>query len=127
DRIAGLGAVERDDEDAVAALGEDGRLVGHAPAQAIGKNRGAAGVWKGMTPRTLILPAMSAVAALALAACGGSSGSSSSSSSSSSPPLVVKSASKEKVGAVLVSSRGLTLYRNTAEKGGKIACTGSCA
>jgi predicted lipoprotein with Yx(FWY)xxD motif len=28
---------------------------------------------------------------------------------------------------VLVSSRGLTLYRNTAEKGGKIACTGSCA
>jgi predicted lipoprotein with Yx(FWY)xxD motif len=77
-----------------------------------------------MTPRILILPVMTAVAAVALAGCGGSS---SSSSSKSAPPLVVKSASKHKVGDVLVNARGLTLYRNAAEKGGKIACTGSCA
>ena len=74
-----------------------------------------------MSYRALMIPAI-ATSALALAACGGGS-----SSSSSAPPLIVKSASKDKVGAVLVNARGLTLYRNAAEKGGKIACTGSCA
>ena len=79
-----------------------------------------------MKARMLILPA--AVLAVALAACGGSS------SSSSSPPkpaktatlLTIKAAKKDKVGDVLVNPSGLTLYRNVAEKGGNIACTGSC-
>jgi predicted lipoprotein with Yx(FWY)xxD motif len=42
--------------------------------------------------------------------------------------VTVKSAFVESLGkTVLVTSSGLTLYRNTAERGGHIRCTGSCA
>jgi hypothetical protein len=47
DGVASVGPVQRDDEDAVAALGEDGRLVVHRAREAIGKNARAAGVWIG--------------------------------------------------------------------------------
>lgn len=43
------------------------------------------------------------------------------------PSLVVSSRRLPKLGAVLVDDGGFTLYLATNEKGGKIACTGTCA
>lgn len=62
------------------------------------------------------------VPALALTACGSSSGGASSSSSAA-----ISVQKKAKVGNVLVGPSKRTLYHLTAEQGGKIACTGSCA
>jgi predicted lipoprotein with Yx(FWY)xxD motif len=39
----------------------------------------------------------------------------------------VKAAQNVKLGKILVSSSGMTLYRMTAEKRGSIKCTGACA
>lgn len=86
--------------------------------------------------RTLAAVATAILAAAGLAACGGSSSSSTKSSAPAAPapakpasaatPTPVATMAKPKVGDVLVTSRGLTLYHLTTETGGKIACTGSC-
>jgi predicted lipoprotein with Yx(FWY)xxD motif len=41
--------------------------------------------------------------------------------------LTVEVATSGTFGPVLVDSNGMTLYRDTAERGGTVACTGSCA
>lgn len=42
-------------------------------------------------------------------------------------PPTVGTVAIAKVGTVLVDAKGLTLYRNTQEAGGKIACVATCA
>ena len=61
-------------------------------------------------------------ASLALAACGGGS----SSGSSEAEHAIVSSATKAKVGSVVVDAKGRTLYRFTAEAEGVPVCTGAC-
>ncbi|HSS57168.1 MAG TPA: hypothetical protein VLK59_04105 [Solirubrobacteraceae bacterium] len=86
--------------------------------------------------RITALLALLATAAV-LAACGSGSsyggGSSTASSSSSgsagagtAPSGVVASATKAKVGSVIVDAQGRTLYRFTAEAQGVPVCTGAC-
>jgi predicted lipoprotein with Yx(FWY)xxD motif len=87
-----------------------------------------------MRQTTKLLAPTVAVAAL-LAACGGSSKSPTSSTAASSQPAqtnsataaaVVKTASNAKLGArILVDTRGMTLYRLSAEHDGKFICTGA--
>jgi predicted lipoprotein with Yx(FWY)xxD motif len=72
--------------------------------------------------RITALLALLAVSAL-LAACGSGS---SSSGASATTPTVVASATKPKVGAVIVDAQGRTLYRFTAEAEGLPVCTGAC-
>ncbi len=40
---------------------------------------------------------------------------------------ILKTAHNAKLGTILVSSQGLTLYHLTSEKNGKLVCTGQCA
>lgn len=71
--------------------------------------------------------------ALLAAACGSSSSTTtrsaaaSSTSPSSSVPPGLSTRKLSGLGVVLTNERGRTLYTFSAEKGGKIACTGSCA
>jgi predicted lipoprotein with Yx(FWY)xxD motif len=80
--------------------------------------------------RLTVLAALAA-GALLLAACnnGGSTASAQGgdSSGSTSSGSAVGTATVDGVGTVLDTSKGLTLYYNTQEAGGKIVCTGSCA
>lgn len=81
---------------------------------------------------TSVRALMAVGAALLLAACaksaastgGGAYGTTSTSTSTSSS---ISSANVGSVGNVLVGADGRTLYLFTPEKGGTIACTGSCA
>ena len=57
-------------------------------------------------------------ASLALAACGGGS--------SGAKEAIVSSATKAKVGSIVVDAEGRTLYRFTAEAQGVPVCTGAC-
>jgi predicted lipoprotein with Yx(FWY)xxD motif len=41
--------------------------------------------------------------------------------------LMVKVASNANLGKILVTTSGMTLYRYTLDKAGKVACTGKCA
>jgi predicted lipoprotein with Yx(FWY)xxD motif len=77
--------------------------------------------------RTTALLALLAVSAL-LAACGSGSATNGSTSSgaSATKSTVVASATKPKVGSVIVDARGRTLYRFTAEAQGLPVCTGAC-
>jgi predicted lipoprotein with Yx(FWY)xxD motif len=75
-----------------------------------------------------VLPAL-ATAAL-LAACGSSSSTSSPAANAGSGPSqsaasgsAVKTANNAKLGTVLVDAKGLTLYRLSGERGGKLICT----
>jgi predicted lipoprotein with Yx(FWY)xxD motif len=70
----------------------------------------------------LALPVVSVV----LAACGSGSSHGGGSGTSSGEPAVVTSATKAKVGSVIVDARGRTLYRFTAEAQGLPVCTGAC-
>jgi predicted lipoprotein with Yx(FWY)xxD motif len=81
------------------------------------------------------LVAVTALGAIALAACGGG-GSYSSSSGSTSRPSAVASATPAAatvktattgLGAVLVDGSGMTLYGFTADTNGMPTCTGACA
>lgn len=73
------------------------------------------------------LPLLGALAALVAAGCGsGSDGTSSPATAAGSPSGAVASAAKADVGRVLVDAQGMTLYRFTAERDGRIACTGDC-
>lgn len=45
----------------------------------------------------------------------------------SAPAPTVKAAKNEKLGSILVSANGRTLYHMLSEKRGTIACTGACA
>jgi predicted lipoprotein with Yx(FWY)xxD motif len=74
--------------------------------------------------RTTALLALLAVSAL-LAGCG-SGASRSTSSGAATKSIVVASATKPKVGAVIVDVQGRTLYRFTAEAEGLPVCTGAC-
>lgn len=75
--------------------------------------------------------------ALLAAACGSSSSTTtsatthsapaSSTSSSSSVPPGLSTRKLSGLGVILTNERGRTLYTFSPEKGGKIACTGSCA
>ena len=74
--------------------------------------------------KKLLIPTAAIAAALLVAACGSASSSPSSSSSSGSASGLVKTASNSAVGGtVLVNAKGLTLYRLSGEKAGKIMCT----
>jgi predicted lipoprotein with Yx(FWY)xxD motif len=69
--------------------------------------------------------------ALLVVACGGSSGSQGSVSNGASPTpaVTVKVAMKkvaDKAEAILVDSKGLTLYYFTPDRGGTVTCTGAC-
>jgi predicted lipoprotein with Yx(FWY)xxD motif len=73
-----------------------------------------------------------AVAAGLLAACGKEAATtaalpSPSPTAAPSPAVVVATKVLPKLGRVLVDERGFTLYLMTTEKGGAIACTGTCA
>jgi predicted lipoprotein with Yx(FWY)xxD motif len=70
----------------------------------------------------LALPVVSVV----LAACGSGSSPGGGSGTSSGEPAVVTSATKAKVGRVIVDARGRTLYRFTAEAQGLPVCTAAC-
>jgi predicted lipoprotein with Yx(FWY)xxD motif len=73
-----------------------------------------------------LLPFLSvALLATVGAGCGSGSGSSSGSSTAGSTTAVA-SATKARVGRVLVDARGRTLYRFTAERQGTIVCSGPC-
>ena len=62
-----------------------------------------------------------------LAACGSSDGGTSTSGSAASAAKApIASATKDKVGQVVVDAEGRTLYRFTAEAQGRPVCTGSC-
>jgi predicted lipoprotein with Yx(FWY)xxD motif len=74
--------------------------------------------------RTTALLALLAVSAV-LAACG-SGASRSTSSGAATKSTVVASATKPKVGSVVVDVQGRTLYRFTAEAEGLPVCTGAC-
>lgn len=68
--------------------------------------------------------------AVLLAACGGSGTSGSTSApaaSQSGPGSTTLSTGSTSLGTVLTNARGLTLYYFTPEKGGTVACTGTCA
>jgi predicted lipoprotein with Yx(FWY)xxD motif len=68
------------------------------------------------------------LAAAALAAAGFAAGMALAGHSSAAKSVIVKSAyNKTLKKAVLVTSAGLTLYRNTTETKGRIRCTGACA
>jgi predicted lipoprotein with Yx(FWY)xxD motif len=63
-----------------------------------------------------------------LAACGSSDGGTSTSGSAASAAKApIASATKDKVGQVVVDAEGRTLYRFTAEAQGRPVCTGACA
>jgi predicted lipoprotein with Yx(FWY)xxD motif len=68
------------------------------------------------------------VAAVLLAGCAKSStgASSGGSSPSTSGGASIQTESVSGIGTVLANAAGLTLYHNTKEKNGVIACTGSC-
>jgi predicted lipoprotein with Yx(FWY)xxD motif len=66
------------------------------------------------------------VVSVGLAACGSGSSRGGGSGTSSGGPAVVTSATKAKVGSVIVDARGRTLYRFTAEAQGLPVCTGAC-
>ncbi|HEX7297379.1 MAG TPA: hypothetical protein VF257_00145 [Solirubrobacteraceae bacterium] len=70
-----------------------------------------------------VLPVL-AIAAL-LSACGSSA--STPTTGATRPKAPVSTASKAKVGDVVVDAEGFTLYRFTAEAQGRPTCTGSCA
>jgi predicted lipoprotein with Yx(FWY)xxD motif len=74
------------------------------------------------------LPLLGALVALAAVGCGSgsSTGSGASTATAATATSAVSSASKDKVGRVLVDAEGRTLYRFTAERQGAIACTGDC-
>ena len=87
---------------------------------------------KNVTPIRIIVPA--AALAILLAACG-SSGSTKTAATASTTPattattaaaFTVGTATDPKLGVVLVDAQGRTLYHNTKENGGTIACTGGC-
>jgi predicted lipoprotein with Yx(FWY)xxD motif len=72
-------------------------------------------------------------ASLTLSACGSSSYSAGSSQSttqsaaqSASSGAVVKTASNQALGTILVDGQGMTLYHLSGEQRGKFICTGSC-
>lgn len=81
-------------------------------------------------PVRLLAPALAA--GLLIAACGSSSSSSTTASTASgsaagSAGVHVKTATDAALGgAVLVDSRGMTLYHLTGETAGKFICTGAC-
>lgn len=66
-------------------------------------------------------------AALLLAACGHSSSTTSPSHAPQSNATSIGTDRIQGIGTVLDTAQGLTLYHNTAEAGGRIVCTGSCA
>lgn len=99
-----------------------------------------------MTISRLPAIALGAAALVAVAGCGGSTSSRRSAVSAQAafaPPTTagptttvapssaaagtITSASNPRLGVIVVDAHGMTLYRNTAETGGKIVCTGSCA
>lgn len=61
-----------------------------------------------------------------LAACGSGSSHGGGSSTSTTEATVLTSATKAKVGSVIVDAQGRTLYRFTAEAEGLPVCTGAC-
>jgi predicted lipoprotein with Yx(FWY)xxD motif len=65
-------------------------------------------------------------ASVVLAACGSGSSRGGGSSTSGAEAAVVTSATKAKVGSVIVDAQGRTLYRFTAEAEGLPVCTGAC-
>jgi predicted lipoprotein with Yx(FWY)xxD motif len=65
-------------------------------------------------------------ASVVLAACGSGSSHGGGSSTSGAEAAVVTSATKAKVGSVIVDAQGRTLYRFTAEAEGLPVCTGAC-
>jgi predicted lipoprotein with Yx(FWY)xxD motif len=72
-------------------------------------------------------PVAFGVAALLLSACSnGSSASAYSGSTSSGSAVMIGTDNIPGIGTVLDNAHGLTLYYNTREIGGSIACTGSC-
>jgi predicted lipoprotein with Yx(FWY)xxD motif len=70
-----------------------------------------------------LAPTAAVAAALLLAACG--SASSSSNSSGSSAALVKTASNPAAGGTILVNAQGMTLYRLSGEKAGKLICTGT--
>jgi predicted lipoprotein with Yx(FWY)xxD motif len=86
-----------------------------------------------MTPRTVITLLVSVVvvpfAALAFAGCGsvGSTASSGAPTKANVRPTTVDTASTKSLGRILVDSEGRTLYLFEKDKGGRSACSGSCA
>ena len=83
--------------------------------------------------RPLVLAATIGVVVLAGCSSGKSSSLKSAPGASSSPaspttaaPAGLQAATNAKLGAILTDATGMTLYRNTKEEGGTIACTGGC-
>lgn len=71
---------------------------------------------------------MLAAGSAVIAACGSSSGSATSSpAATATPASPTVSTHSTSLGIVLTNQQGLTLYYFTPEKGGTIACTGTCA
>ncbi|HEX9122893.1 MAG TPA: hypothetical protein VF984_05975 [Actinomycetota bacterium] len=80
-----------------------------------------------MGRRYLSVLAVVAAGALLLAACSNGSSTTPSKSGGGGQGLTLGTDSVNGIGTVLDTSKGLTLYYNTREAGGKIVCTGSCA
>jgi predicted lipoprotein with Yx(FWY)xxD motif len=64
---------------------------------------------------------------LGVAACGSSSTKTTApTTTATTVPSTIKSATSATLGTILTDAQGNTLYRNTKEVGGTIACTGAC-
>jgi predicted lipoprotein with Yx(FWY)xxD motif len=70
---------------------------------------------------------LTSLAAFALAACGQATSASAPSASPRLANAVINIATNPSLGTVLTTDGGRTLYYFTPERGGTIACTGSCA
>lgn len=94
-------------------------------ASGTGQGRGRDAVATGGRTRTALILGASALAAGTLAL---STLASSPASAVGSPKtLTLKTVSVPKIGKVLATSAGLTLYRYTVDPSGKATCTGACA